>query len=68
MVKNEHYIPRFYLKKFAKNEIISAYNFQTKKVINVNVKNIGCKNHFYDIDLMALKDELLIYKDVFNID
>lgn len=69
MVKNEHYIPKFYLKKFAnKNEIISAYNFQLNKIIDVNIKNIGCKNHFYDIDLKELKDVLQIYKDVFNID
>ena len=35
----QHYIPRFYLKRFANKEQISAYNFQSKQIINANVKN-----------------------------
>lgn len=67
MVKREHYIPRFYLNRFAENEIISAYNFQTKQLFEVNTKNIGCKNYFYDIDPKELSEELELYKKIFNI-
>jgi hypothetical protein len=67
MVKNEHYVPRFYLERFSKNERIYAYDFQKKKIISTNVRKIGSKNYFYDIDPNDLKEELSVFKEVMKI-
>ena len=32
MVKNQHYIPQFYLKRFGKDEKIDAYDIKNKKI------------------------------------
>ena len=63
-VKNEHYIPRLYLKRFAidrikKAYVIDVYNVKThKKLLKQNVKNFACINKFYDIDNKDIKEEL----------
>jgi len=63
-VKNEHYIPRFYLKRFSTGRIKSAYvidvyNKKThKKLLKQNVKNFACINKFYDIDNNEIREQL----------
>ena len=59
--KNEHYIPRFYLKRFAiertkKAYVIDVYNKRTQKTLLIqNVKKFACINKFYDIDSNEIK-------------
>lgn len=63
-VKNEHYIPRFYLKRFSterikKAYVIDVYNTKThKRLLKQNVKNFACINKFYDIDNDEIKEQL----------
>lgn len=64
MVKNQHYIPQFYLKRFGKNNKIDVYNKKNQKYIeNTNVTNFACEKYFYDIDLKEIEAELKIYKN-----
>lgn len=58
MVKNEHYVPRFYLSRFANNNKIYAYDLENDKLFQTNINKIGCNNYFYDIDPDALKESL----------
>jgi hypothetical protein len=49
-VKNEHYVPQFYLKKFVgKNELVYAFDKFTKKSFCAKVRNIASETRFYDI-------------------
>ena len=64
MVKNQHYIPQFYLKRFGANNKIDVYDINNKKYIeNSNVANFACEKYFYDIDLDKIEDELKIFKN-----
>lgn len=68
MVKNQHYIPQFYLKRFGQNGKIDAYDIEHKKLIlNSNVSNFACERFFYDIDPNKLVSELSILKKIYNI-
>lgn len=73
-VKNEHYIPRFYLKRFSVKKVKKAYVIDVfnkkcnKKLLNQNVKNFACMNKFYDIELDKIKEQLDIYLNLPNID
>lgn len=63
MVKNQHYIPQFYLKRFGKNGKIDVYDIKNKKFIpNSNVSNFASKRFFYDIDTNKLDSELSILR------
>ena len=63
-VKSEHYIPRFYLKRFStmrtkKSYLIDVYNKKTKKtLLNQNIKKFACINKFYDIDTKEINEQL----------
>lgn len=52
--KKQHYIPKFYLKRFSMNEdekTIGLYNLSNKKFItNASIQTQGYKNYFYDKD------------------
>lgn len=68
MVKNQHYIPQFYLKRFGNNGKIDFYDRQKRKfILNTNVKNFASERFFYDIDANELKEELVLYKEYANI-
>lgn len=68
MVKNQHYIPQFYLKRFGKNGKIDVYDIKNKKFIpNSNVSNFASKRFFYDIDTNKLDSELSILKEIYNV-
>lgn len=49
MVKNQHYVPRFYLRQF-ENEKAQCWAFHkdTGKTFVTSVENIACENYFYD--------------------
>lgn len=51
MVKNQHYVPRFYLRQF-ENEKAQCWAFHkdTEKVFPASVENIASENYFYDDD------------------
>lgn len=67
MVKNEHYVLRFYLSKFATNNKIYAYDLENNNFFHTNINKIGCNNYFYDIDSDSLKESLKEYKEIYNI-
>lgn len=68
MVKNQHYIPQFYLKRFGKNEKIDVYDINNKKfILNSNVSNFASERFFYDIDTNKLDSELSILKKIYNV-
>lgn len=68
MVKNEHYIPQFYLKRFGNNGKIDAYDIQKQKyILNTNVVNLASQRFFYDIEPNKLKNHNDFLKRAFNI-
>lgn len=49
-VKNQHYVPRSYLKYFAnKKEQLWVYDKETNAVFQSNIVNIASQRYFYDI-------------------
>lgn len=67
MVKDQHYVPEFYLKRFAKNGKISVYNLLDGKIFSTDVNKIGKKSYFYDLEPNKLKEMLSEYKKTTNI-
>lgn len=67
MVKNEHYVPRFYLRRFANNDKIYAYDLEKNNLFQTNINKVGCNNYFYDVDSNVLKESLSEYKDIYKI-
>lgn len=67
MVKNEHYVPRFYLRRFANNDKIYAFDLEKSKLFQTNINKIGCSNYFYDVDSNVLRENLGVYKDIYKI-
>ncbi|MDL2227229.1 DUF4238 domain-containing protein, partial [Deltaproteobacteria bacterium OttesenSCG-928-M10] len=53
--KNQHYIPQFYLKNFASDDLgkaINLYNLKSKKHIrNVPIRHQASRDYFYGKDL-----------------
>lgn len=50
IVKNQHYVPRFYLDRFAfEGEQIHVFDKSNSRSFLANVKNVACENYFYDI-------------------
>lgn len=51
MVKNQHYVPRFYLQQFENDKSQCwAFHKDTEKVFSTNVENIASAKYFYDDD------------------
>jgi Protein of unknown function (DUF4238) len=49
-VKNQHYVPQFYLREFAEsNEQLYVYDKRTDKIFPTHVKNVAHESYFYDI-------------------
>ena len=67
MVKSQHYVPEFYLKRFAKNGKISVYNLLDGKIFSTDVNKIGKKSYFYDLEPNKLKEMLSEYKKTTDI-
>ncbi len=51
-IKLQHYVPRFYLKRFAnidgENHILDGFDKFEEKQFNTDVMNVACENFFYD--------------------
>ncbi len=53
-IKLQHYVPRFYLKKFTFNrdkDLLYCFDKAEKKNFTVNISKIGCESYFYDISV-----------------
>src|SRR4030043_2483936 len=48
-VKNQHFVPRFYLSNFAQKNKIFVFDKINNKVFPTNIEKIACKHFFYDI-------------------
>lgn len=49
--KKQHYIPRFYMKNFAKNKVFSVFNIKNRKIISPAPYKDQCfKDYFYGKD------------------
>ena len=67
MVKQEHYVPRFYLRRFSDNDKISVFDIKGERIFTTNIKKIACNNHFYDLNSNELSDALRSQKEICNI-
>ena len=48
-VKNQHYVPRFYLKYFTFNKNqIWVYDKSNRRKYISSLENVACENYFYD--------------------
>lgn len=57
IVKNQHYVPRTYLDKFANKEgMIWVFDKKDNKIYQTNIKNVACEKYFYDIPEKYLAD------------
>lgn len=68
-VKNQHFVPRCYLKNFANTgERINVFDKEKNQIrINQKIDNISSSRFFYDIDLDAI-DEALKKENLTDID
>ena len=58
-VKNQHYIPQFYMNRFSTNGKIDVYCVDNKKLLeNQSPRNFAPRRYFYDIDKTEIKDYL----------
>lgn len=67
MVKEEHYLPKFYLNRFSKNGKISVLSILDENIFQTSVEKIGKKNYFYDLNPKELKEILSEYQEFINI-
>lgn len=67
MVKQEHYVPRFYLRRFSDNDKISVFDIKGERIFTTNIKKIACNNRFYDLNSNELSDALRSQKEICNI-
>ena len=58
--KLHHFVPRFYLKAWAKNGQIHC--LQNGAVFRANLKNVGAENHFYRLRALSEADITFIRK------
>lgn len=57
VTKKQHYVPRFYLKHFAKQDngqyFVNCFDKSTFNKFKVNIKDVACENYFYEISDLA---------------
>lgn len=58
-VKNEHYVPRRYLKHFANNKAFFVFDKEKEQVRSGSIENYASERYFYDVDFEALKKDKL---------
>ena len=58
VVKNQHYVPRVYLEKFAfKGEQIHVFDKTALRSFPSSVRNVACEKFFYDIPEKYLHED-----------
>lgn len=67
MIKNEHYVPRFYLRRFSNEDRIYAYDLKNNNLFPTNINKIACNNYFYDLNPKMLEENLRLYKELYKI-
>lgn len=74
-VKNQHYVPQFYLRKFGTGKksgrSVYVFNKKTLKISIQRIKNIANKEYFYDLDIenmgkLSLEENKQILEEVFG--
>ena len=77
IVKKQHYIPRFYLRRFSdtqghtndrndkKNKIL-VYDKKNKYQYSSNIQDIACQKYFYDIKDSSNIDEKQLFEHTFS--
>ena len=58
-VLNEHYVPRRYLRHFAKDEHFFAFDKEKNEPRPGHVDDYACERYFYDVDFDAIKADIL---------
>lgn len=58
-VKNEHYVPRRYLKHFANNKAFFVFDKEKTQVRPGSIEDYASERYFYDVDFEALKADKL---------
>lgn len=77
IIKKQHFIPRFYLRKFSLIGDINDYNNDKKNKVLIydkknnkqyasTVYNIACENYFYDLDNVNNKNNKQIFENEFS--
>lgn len=71
--KRQHYVPKFYLKRFEDNGRLSVYDFVDEKyLINQNPERFAAQNYYYDTNeeelRCFLKDLLELYPNIKGFD
>ncbi len=57
-IKKQHFVPQFYLRNFSKNKkSIEVFDKEQLKFYTANIKDIACKNYFYDVKNESFDDE-----------
>jgi hypothetical protein len=52
--KRHHYVPRFYLKSWAEDDLIHC--LQDGQIHHTNLRNVACENHFYRLQELGPED------------
>lgn len=58
-VKNEHYVPRRYLRRFANNKAFFVFDKEKNQVRPGSIEDYASERYFYDVDFEALKADKL---------
>lgn len=70
MTKNQHYVPRFYLKNFANScKCLYAYNIKDKRIISTTPESICLENNLYETELKDANEKMgkyVIENDIEN--
>ncbi|MDY2595827.1 MAG: DUF4238 domain-containing protein [Oliverpabstia sp.] len=67
-MKNEHYVPRRYLRHFANNKKFFVYDKEQRKNRPGSIEDYASERYFYDVDFEALKQEKLEQDPDFQFD
>jgi len=56
-VKKQHYVPQFYLRRFAIDDKLFLFDKFTQKVVPTNVRDAGSGSYFYDLPQKLMPPE-----------
>jgi hypothetical protein len=70
-IKNQHVVPKVYLRPFASDETIHVLNKEDSGTFRSSIRNVGCEKYFYDIPpalLAGTSDPQVVEKALADID
>lgn len=67
-VLNEHYVPRRYLRHFAKDQHFFAFDKEKNESRPGNVDDYACERFFYDVDFEAINADIIAHDPTFKFD